>query len=228
MPWDMRTGIALFLVVLEVSEYWVPLNELGVRQDLLDRVAKATSLAMISVEYRLAPEHPFPAGPEDAYDVAEYLVNNSDSVYGGPLKFIGAESAGATLSVLAVSHLLATRPDFALAGTVLFYGLFNLSLAPSECGMNIPLVMTASDIDNFLDAYLPNTIATERRNPAISPIYHEIFRCPNVASLSTGTNDASGDQGRAAVQRGNLPPAMFIVGTLDCVVDDQILMSFKW
>lgn len=44
---------------------------------LLQLYANAKSYAVISVGYRLAPEHPFPAGPQDCYDVGEYLVRKA-------------------------------------------------------------------------------------------------------------------------------------------------------
>ena len=61
------------------------------RQDpLLQRLANA-GLAVVSVGYRLAPEHPFPKGPEDCYDVAEWLADNAQAQFGAPLKFAGGE-----------------------------------------------------------------------------------------------------------------------------------------
>ena len=58
---------------------------------LLNFYAETTNCAVISVGYRLSPEYPFPAGPEDCFDVAEYLVKNGEKEYGGPLKFMGGE-----------------------------------------------------------------------------------------------------------------------------------------
>lgn len=58
---------------------------------LLLHYADAGDLAVLSVGYRLAPENPFPKGPEDCVDVAEYLVSKSEDQYGGPLRFIGGE-----------------------------------------------------------------------------------------------------------------------------------------
>jgi acetyl esterase/lipase len=58
---------------------------------LLQHYADAGDLAVLSAGYRLAPEDLFPAGPEDCFDLAEYLVNNSDEEFGGPLRFIGGE-----------------------------------------------------------------------------------------------------------------------------------------
>lgn len=53
--------------------------------------ADAGDLAILSAGYRLAPEDPYPKGPQDCIDVAEYLVKNSDKEYGGPLRFMGGE-----------------------------------------------------------------------------------------------------------------------------------------
>ena len=57
----------------------------------MKRIAEGANLAVISVGYRLAPEHPFPQGPEDCYDAAEWLVDNSQAKFGAPLKFAGGE-----------------------------------------------------------------------------------------------------------------------------------------
>lgn len=69
---------------------WVLGDEMSTDKLLL-HYANTGDLAVISVGYRLAPEDPFPAAPEDCQDVAEYLVQNAESQYGGPLKFIGGE-----------------------------------------------------------------------------------------------------------------------------------------
>ena len=58
---------------------------------LLKGIADAANVVMISIGYRLAPEHPFPAGPEDCFDAAEWLVDNAEARYGAPLKIIGGE-----------------------------------------------------------------------------------------------------------------------------------------
>lgn len=58
---------------------------------LLKDYADGSGLTVISIGYRLAPEHPFPAGPEDCYDAAEYLVDKGEAEFGGPLRFVGGE-----------------------------------------------------------------------------------------------------------------------------------------
>jgi acetyl esterase/lipase len=62
------------------------LNHADDNDDWLAMIADTTSLTVVSIEYRLAPEEPFPAGPEDCYDVAIHLVDNSLSAHSGPVK----------------------------------------------------------------------------------------------------------------------------------------------
>lgn len=58
---------------------------------LLQFNADAGDMAVVSVGYRLAPEDPFPKGPEDCMDAGEWLVKNSEENYGGPMRLIGGE-----------------------------------------------------------------------------------------------------------------------------------------
>ena len=58
---------------------------------LLQFYADTGDLAVVSVGYRLAPEHPFPQGPEDCLDAGEWMVKNAEKTYGAPLRFIGGE-----------------------------------------------------------------------------------------------------------------------------------------
>jgi acetyl esterase/lipase len=132
---------------------------------------------------------------------------------------VGGESAGSSLSALTVLHLLDTRPDFALAGTCLNYGVFDLSLLPSVRTWTNPLIMTTTNVEHFFDAYLPNMSPEDRRQPTVSPIYHPIFQYP-------GSQLASDE--KYGPNRPKLPPALFLCGTKDAVLDDQVLMSFKW
>ena len=191
--------------------------------ELLESIAAATNLTVVSPEYRLAPENPFPCGSEDVFDVVEYLVDNSPNTYGGALKLIGGESAGSTLSMLTFLHLLKARPAFSFQAAVFIYGCFDWSFSPSCNNWSTPLIMKTENVQHFGDAHLGNRTMDQRRDPAISPMYHPLFRYPGsqIASLE----DLKAEPQR---QKPKLPPALFLCGTLDPVIDDTILMSFKW
>ena len=71
-------------------------------------LADNCSVTVISIGYRLAPESPFPAGPNDCYDAAEYLIEHGKADFGGSLKFIGGEVSWSKfqgLSTLSTSFL---------------------------------------------------------------------------------------------------------------------------
>ncbi|QIW98727.1 hypothetical protein AMS68_004245 [Peltaster fructicola] len=174
-------------------------------QDLmLEYLANHTQLIVVSVGYRLAPEHPYPQPNEDCYDVADWLVDNAEKQFGGPMLFMSGDSAGAHLSVVTAYHVLESRPDFAFKGLVLNFGAYNLAeFLPQARNFHLELILDVDIMEKYANAYLPNTTAAQRRDKFISPFY-------------------------ADMSKMKLPPALFTCGTLDCLMDDSIMMSTKW
>ena len=166
---------------------------------LLEEIARETSLTAISVEYRLAPEHPFPAGPDDCEDAALWLLEN----HTGRLA-IGGESAGAHLAVLALLRLRDVHgiSPRAFSAANLVFGPYDLSGTPSRrLWGDRELLLSSSVMDWFADCFLPGTTLEERRAPAISPLYAELH---------------------------DLPPALFSCGTWDPLLDDSLFMCARW
>ncbi|KAL2426635.1 hypothetical protein ABEF95_011058 [Exophiala dermatitidis] len=177
----------------------------------LQAIAHDTETMVISVGYRLAPEHPFPAGPNDCYDVAEWLVDNAEAKFGLPLAFVGGESAGAHLSLLVALYLLQHHDqkyaEFRFRGLLLHFGCFSLIWTPSVYNFKKPevLVLDRDLMDHFIDAFCPGMSDEEKKHPSSSPLYADLEPL-----------------------RGKLPPALFTCGTEDCLLDDTMFMSTKW
>ncbi len=99
---------------------------------LLTTLADAVHAAVVSVEYRLAPEHPFPAGPDDCEVAALWLVEHAGAEFGSSRLMIGGESAGAHLSALT---LLRLRDRHNISGAFvaanLVFGVYDLAMTPS-------------------------------------------------------------------------------------------------
>src|SRR5579864_3294128 len=76
---------------------WV-LGGADMQDPMLERTADNTGQAVVSVEYRLAPEHPYPAGPDDCETAAAWLVQNGKQEFGCDALTIGGESAGGHLT----------------------------------------------------------------------------------------------------------------------------------
>lgn len=176
----------------------------------LREYANKCQLTAISAGYRLAPENPYPAASNDAIDAAEYMVDHAEEVFGAPLRFIGGESAGACLAVLSGLQLMRSRPSHRLAGLVLPYGFFDLALGlPAMAASTRPLMINLAIVERFNSAYVPGMSTADLRHPSVSPLYEDL---PALVASSTRS----------------LPPALFLCGTEDPLLDDTILLSSKW
>jgi acetyl esterase/lipase len=96
---ENHNGILLFFhgggfVIGNVETYTLPCLQL----------VKQTGLFILSVDYRLAPEHPFPKGLDDCYEVLKFLVTNTSGRF-RPLTVMG-DSAGGNLAAVACKRLL--------------------------------------------------------------------------------------------------------------------------
>ena len=141
------------------------------------RLADALGIVVISVDYRLAPEHPWPAAPDDCETAAIWLAEHAEPRFGTTKLAIGGFSAGATL---AMTTLLRVRRRGAPAFTsaVLQFGTYDLS-------GQTPAGQLIAD-EYFLHAYLGHV--EDRTDPDISPIYADLTDLPPVL-IVVGTED---------------------------------------
>ncbi|KAE8449134.1 hypothetical protein EG329_008518 [Mollisiaceae sp. DMI_Dod_QoI] len=183
---------------------WV-LGDQRSSDDFIQFYADVGDLVVISVGYRHAPEDPFPKGPQDCFDAGEYLIKNAESQYGVPLRFIGGESAGAHLSLLATFHLMKKYPDLKLSGLLLHYGCYNMTESPSVKHFTKSLILDREIIGHFIGAFLPGMTLEQKQDPSVSPFFENLGQF-----------------------RGRLPSALFTIGTEDPLVDDSVAMATKW
>ena len=179
---------------------WV-LGGADMQDPKLERLADATGLAVVSVEYRLAPEHPYPAGPDDCEAAAAWLARNAKAEFGSDALTVGGESAGGHLSAVTVIRMRDRHGYTGFRGANLVYGAFDMSMTPSQrrFGDTPRLVLRTIDIVQFANAFLPTI--TERRDPDISPLFADLK---------------------------GLCPALFSVGTADALLDDTLFMHARW
>jgi acetyl esterase len=178
---------------------WV-LGGADMQDPKLEHIADSTGLAAVSVEYRLAPEHPYPAGPDDCEAAALWLARNARTEFGSDVLTIGGESAGGHLSAVTLLRMRDRHGYTGFRGANLVYGAYDLSMTPSQRQFGDErLVLRTIDIAQFYNAFLPTV--TERRDPDISPLYARL---------------------------GDMPPALFSVGTADALLDDTLFMHARW
>lgn len=133
------------------------------------QLADELSMVVVSVDYRLAPEHPWPAAPEDCETAALWLVDNAEERFGTTTFFMVGFSAGSTLALTTLLRLR-DRGVSAVDGAVLQFGTYDLS-AETPAGRLI------SD-EYFLEAYAG--AAVDRTDPDLSPIYADLAGLPSV------------------------------------------------
>lgn len=84
------------------------------------------------------------------------MIDNAKKAFGGPLLFMGGDSAGGHLSVVTCYHLLESRPNFAFRGLLLSYGAYDLSgLLPQTHNFKLPLILDAEIMTHFISPALP-------------------------------------------------------------------------
>ncbi|HEY0182940.1 MAG TPA: alpha/beta hydrolase [Rhodopila sp.] len=178
---------------------WV-LGSAELQDPMLEHIADNTGLAVVSVEYRLAPEHPYPAGPDDCEFAAAWLLKHAKGEFGTDLLTIGGESAGGHLAATTVLRMRDRYGYTGFRGANLVYGVFDLSMTPSQLAFgNRRLVLRTIDMQQFYNAFLPTI--TDRRIPDVSPLYADLK---------------------------GLCPALFSVGTQDALLDDTLFMYSRW
>jgi acetyl esterase len=171
----------------------------------LGRLARETGLTVVSVGYRLAPENPYPAAPDDCETAALWLLSEEGRAEVGAADAlgVGGDSAGAELTVVT---LLRLRDRHGITGAfgaaVLDYGAFDLSMTPSQrLWGDRNLVLSGPILHWFAEQFLPTRDPEQRRDPDISPLYAEL---------------------------SGMPPAIFTVGTQDALLDDTLFMEARW
>ena len=167
-----------------------------------EHIAKRHGLAVLSVDYRLAPEDPYPAGPDDCEAAAAWMLEHGPKRWGTDKMFIGGESAGGHL---AAATLLRVRDRLGaierVPGANLVFGWYDLRGTPSIFGNGgRPDVLSPEAMQMMLEAFIPDMSEAEKRDPDVSPLF---------ADLS------------------GLPPCLVSVGTIDHLADDSLFFAVR-
>ncbi|WP_055403734.1 MULTISPECIES: alpha/beta hydrolase [unclassified Mycobacterium] len=129
--------------------------------DTHDPVARSHAVGaeaiVVSVDYRLAPEHPFPAGVDDAWAALRWVAENAAELGGDPDRIaVAGDSAGGNLAAV-MAHLANENAGPALSFQLLWYPVVtaDLSLPSFTENANAP-ILDRDVIDAFLSWYLPH------------------------------------------------------------------------
>lgn len=161
-------------------------------------LAGQLSIAVVSVGYRLAPEHPFPAGLDDCLAALDHIVAHADTLAIDPARIaIAGDSAGGNLAAVCALH--ARNRGKALRSQVLIYPVTDLAAeAPSYTRNAVGFGLTADAMRWFRESYLNDADPADWR---VSPLLAQELGGVAPALVLTAGFDPLVDEGNAYAAR---------------------------
>jgi acetyl esterase len=184
------SGEALPVLVYFHGGGWV-IGDLDSHDWTCRAIANAANCAVVNVDYRLAPEHRFPAAFDDSLAAVKWVAAHAQLLNIDPARMsVGGDSAGGNL---AAAVALALRDDSAikLRAQILTYPIVDLTWRYDE-RFKEGVALTNGGMRAFIDAYVPQT--DQRRDLRCSPLF--------------------------AVSLKGLPPALVILARFDPLYDE--------
>jgi acetyl esterase len=206
-PKTLRTkdGLAPILVFFHGGG-WV-IGDLDSHDVVCRKLADEGQLLVVSVDYRLAPEHKFPAAVDDAIAATKWIAANAKQFGADAARLlVGGDSAGGNLAaVVAISARDGNGP--AIAGQVLIYPATDFTMAhPSHREPETSILLTHSVIKWFRDHYLNGAadVGDWRASPARA---NTLVGLPPAYVLTAGADPLrdEGDEYAARLKEAGVP-----------------------
>jgi acetyl esterase len=146
---------------------WV-LGDLDSHDDLCRSLANRGGFCVLSVDYRLAPEHPFPCAVDDAVAATSWASAHARDLGCEPVIAVGGDSAGGNLAAV-----VANRPTVPIVYQALVYPCTDARMSlPSYTENGEGYWLTASAMRWFYDHYLSGADGS-REDPRVSPLLED-------------------------------------------------------
>ena len=181
---------------------WV-VGDLDTHDNAARGICRGAEAVVVSLDYRLAPEHPFPAAADDAVAAAEHLAARLDE-YGGDDRFgVAGDSAGGNLAAIAAQRVPAVTAHF------LIYPAVDSDPAadyPSRVENAHGYFLDAPTMGWFVEQYVPGTPPVE--DPHYAPLRADSLEGLAPAVVLTAEFDPLRDEGEAyaaALEKAGVP-----------------------
>jgi acetyl esterase len=159
-------------------------------------LATRSSSAVLLVDYRLAPEHPFPAGLQDSEDAVLFASDTAALVGRSLPLIIAGDSAGGNLATVVARRL---RGRVKITLQVLIYPVTDCDLdTGSYRDESDGMPITRADMQWFFDHYAPQSM---RADPDISPLRSQDLSDMPPALVIVSEHDVLRDEGEAYAAR---------------------------
>ncbi len=194
-PRPMAEGELAPILVYFHGGGWV-LGDLDSHDVVCRHLAKGGDCIVVAVDYRLAPEHKFPAAIEDALAATEWASANAESLHGDASRLaVGGDSAGGNLAAV-VSQLAKDQGNPPIRFQMLLYPAVDLQTDyPSRSAYGDGYFLTQKDMFYFRDHYLGGS--EDPSDPRLAPLRHPDLSGLPPALIVTAGFDPLQDEGKA-------------------------------
>ncbi len=173
---------------------WV-IGDLDTHDSACAEIARGLNMTVVSVDYRLAPEHRFPAAAEDCLAATRWLANSPGEIGHAVSGIIPAgDSAGGNLAAIVSQQLNHTLPVPILAQWLIYPGVDMTAETGSMQDFAEGYLLTRASMEWFTAHYISD--ASELVSPLASPIFSDLANQPPTLVFTCGL-DPLRDQGRA-------------------------------
>ncbi|WP_433267401.1 alpha/beta hydrolase [Actinosynnema sp. CS-041913] len=175
---------------------WVS-GDLDSHDNLCRFLAAEAGVRVLSADYRLAPEHPFPAAADDARTAYEWAVAHAAELRVDPARIaLGGDSAGGNLAAVTALHAGDVKPVFLL----LFYPAVDATVRRRSRELfGNGFFLTDQKMDWFLDHYAPSR--DSHTDPRLSVLLAEDLSGLPPTYLATAGFDPLRDEGEAFAEK---------------------------
>jgi acetyl esterase len=195
-PTDAATALVLYLH----GGGWV-IGDLDTHDRACRRLAGTSGVSVLALDYRRAPEHPWPAAVDDAVLALQWIASHPRELGAAPSAVaIAGDSAGGTTAALACLRVRDEAPEAAPDLQLLIYANTDLSNSGSsmhEKGHGYGLGV--DDIEWFNSQWVPDPAMLT--HPSVSPLYAPDLAGLPAAHVITCEHDPLRDQGEAYAER---------------------------
>lgn len=166
---------------------WVQGN-VDTHDGLCGRLADWARMRVVSLEYRLAPEHPFPAAPDDVFAAYRALLDGVPGIPVEPARMaVGGDSAGGNLTAALMHDLSAAREPLPAAQLLIYPAVDARLNSASMVALAEQPLLPMTRIRWYLDHYLPEGI--DRSEPRVSPLLSSHLAGQPPAYIIAGGHD---------------------------------------
>jgi len=171
------------------------IGDLDTHDQICRRLCRDAATAVLSVDYRLAPEDPFPAAADDVITAVGWVGEHRDELGGGRRIAVAGDSAGGNLAAVAAQ----ARPDVVCAQLLIYPATDALTDRPSRTDNAKGYLLEVATMEWFFAHYVSDE--QQGHDPRVSPLQAESLAGQPTAVVVTAEFDPLRDEGEAYADR---------------------------